>query len=124
MTPQNAASHLGLFCLLREFSSKFYSEYNLKITPDTPNHESRLNLMIIMGKSIRQIWFNTAMCICCNLVWQGVFVNMILTGVTSEVTQMKVVGLSALSEITKGSDKLKKLLKVNKSAKTKFLTMI
>ena len=54
MTPQNAASHLGLFCLLREFSSKI--KQNLKITTDAPKNESGLTQMIVMGKSISQIW--------------------------------------------------------------------
>ena len=57
VTPQNAASHLGLFCLLREFSSKKLNKIlkslltPLKMKVDSPQ-------MIMMGKSIRQIWVN------------------------------------------------------------------
>ena len=49
----DAASHLGLFCLLREISSK-----KIKITPNTPKNESGLTQLIMMGKSIRQIRVN------------------------------------------------------------------
>ena len=53
MTPQNAASHLGLFCLHREISSR--NEIK-KITPNTPKNESGLAQLKMMGESIRQIW--------------------------------------------------------------------
>ena len=55
VTPQIAASHLGLFCLLGGISSKNEIKKN-KITPDTPQNESRLAQLIKLGKSIRQIW--------------------------------------------------------------------
>ena len=51
MTAQNAASHLGLFCLLLGISSK-----NDKITPDSLSNESGLAQLIRMGKSIRHKW--------------------------------------------------------------------
>ena len=54
MTPQNATSHLGLFYLHREISSK--NGIKIKITPNTPKIESGLSQMIMMGKSILQIW--------------------------------------------------------------------
>ena len=57
MKPQNAASHLGLFCLLRENLSKKVNKKS-KITPDVPKTESGLTQMITMRKSIRQIWVN------------------------------------------------------------------
>ena len=53
VTPQNAASHLGLFCqtfCLENFHRKI--ELNLKISPDAPKNESGLTQMITMGKSI------------------------------------------------------------------------
>ena len=56
MTPQNAASHLGLFYLYEEISSK--NEIKIKITPNTPKNESGLTQLIMMGESIRQIWVN------------------------------------------------------------------
>ena len=57
MTPQNAASHLGLLCLHREISSK--NEFKeIKTTPNTPTNESGLNQLITMEESIRQIWVN------------------------------------------------------------------
>ena len=56
MTPQNAASHLGLFCLLIGNSSK--NELKWKITPDAPKNESGLIQMIRIGKSIRHKWVN------------------------------------------------------------------
>ena len=54
MTPQNAASHLGLFCLLTCFSSK--NEIKIKFTPYAPKNENGLIQMIKMGKSIRHKW--------------------------------------------------------------------
>ena len=54
VTPQNAASHLGLFCLLNENSSK--NGIKIRISPNTPKTESGLFQIIMMGKSIRQIW--------------------------------------------------------------------
>ena len=39
--------------------SVFIEKLNLKITPDTPKNDSRLTVMIMMGKSIRQIWVKT-----------------------------------------------------------------
>ena len=57
MTPQNAASHLGLFRLHREISSKNEIK-RIKITPNTPKNESGLIQLIMMGESIRQIWVN------------------------------------------------------------------
>ena len=54
MTPQNAASHLGIFCLYGEISSK--NEIKIKITPNTPKNESGLIQLMMMGESIRQIW--------------------------------------------------------------------
>ena len=56
VTPQNAASHLGLVCLHREISSK--NETKNKITPNTPKNESDLTQLITMGESIRQIRVN------------------------------------------------------------------
>ena len=56
LTPQNAASHLGLFCLHREISSK--NDIKIKITPNTPENEIGLIQLITMGKSIRQMWVN------------------------------------------------------------------
>ena len=56
MTPQNAASHLGLFCLHREILSK--NEIKIKIIPNTPKNVSGLMQLIMMGESIRQIWIN------------------------------------------------------------------
>ena len=50
MTPQNAASHLGLFCLHKENSSK------IKIIPDFPQNESGIFQTIAMGKSVHYIW--------------------------------------------------------------------
>ena len=55
MTPQDAASHLGLFCLHREISSK-NEITKIKITHNTPKIESGLIRLIMMGESIRQIW--------------------------------------------------------------------
>ena len=49
MTPQNAAFHLGLFCLLTGISSK--NEIKMKITPNAPKNESGLAHLITMGKS-------------------------------------------------------------------------
>ena len=54
MTPQNAASHLGLFCLHREILSK--NEINYKNHTYTPKIESGLTQLIMMGEYIRQIW--------------------------------------------------------------------
>ena len=54
MTPQNAASHLGLYCLLKVISSK--NEVKIKITPNTPKNKSGLIQLIMMGESILQIW--------------------------------------------------------------------
>ena len=70
VTPQNAASHLGLFCLHREISSK--NEIKLKITPNTPKRESGIIQLIMMGESIRHILVTvsgmfgmSSICICC-----------------------------------------------------------
>ena len=52
MTLQNAASHLGLFCLHRGISSKNRIEHS------TPKNESGLIQLIMVGKSICQIWVN------------------------------------------------------------------
>ena len=52
----DVASHLGLFCLHREISSK--NEINNKMTPNTPKNESELTQMTTMGESIRQVWVN------------------------------------------------------------------
>ena len=52
--PQNAVSHLGLFCLLNKNSSK--NGIKLKISPNTPKNESGLIQLIMMGETIRQIW--------------------------------------------------------------------
>ena len=54
VTPQNAASHLGLFYLLTGNSSK--NEIIMKKTPDAPKNENGLIQMIRMGKSIRLKW--------------------------------------------------------------------
>ena len=54
VTPQNAASHLGLFFLHREISSKM--RLKIKTTSNIPKNESRLTHMIMMGESNRQIW--------------------------------------------------------------------
>ena len=54
-TPQNAASHLGLFCLLTKISSKNKNENN---TPDVPENESGHIKMIRMENSIRHKWVN------------------------------------------------------------------
>ena len=60
-TPQDAASHLGLFCLLTRFSLK--TEIKMKkITPEAPKYESGLIQMIRMGKSIHHKWVNTSAC--------------------------------------------------------------
>ena len=59
VTLQNAASHLGLFCLLTQISSKNEIEMKKKThTPDSPKNESGLIQMIRMGKSIRHKWVN------------------------------------------------------------------
>ena len=50
---QNAASHLGLFCLLGGISSK--NDMRIK-NHYYPKNESGLTQLIMMGKSIRQIW--------------------------------------------------------------------
>ena len=42
VTPQNAASHLGLFCLLRGIQSK----NEMEIAPDAPKNGSGLAQMI------------------------------------------------------------------------------
>ena len=60
--PQNMASHLGLFCLHREISSK--NEIKVKTTPNTPKNESGLTQLIMMGESIRQIWVKSEISIC------------------------------------------------------------
>ena len=44
----------GYSVCLENFHRK--TELNLKITPDAPKNESGLTQMIMMGKSIRQIW--------------------------------------------------------------------
>ena len=54
VTPQNAASHLGLLCLRREISSKNEIK-NKKNTRLTPESESGLIQLIIMGESIRHM---------------------------------------------------------------------
>ena len=46
----------GYSVYLENFHRKI--EQNLKITPDAPKNESGLTQMIMMGKSIRQIWVN------------------------------------------------------------------
>ena len=51
---QNAASHLGLICLLTGFSPK--NEIKMKFTPDTHKNKNGLIQMIGMGKSIRHKW--------------------------------------------------------------------
>ena len=64
MTPQNAASHLGLFCLHGEISSKNEIKKKKKkkkkkknrIDPGAPNTRIGIAQMIRMGKSIRQNW--------------------------------------------------------------------
>ena len=56
VTPQNAASHLGLFCLLTGISSENKIKMKKKNTPDVPKSESGLIQMIRMGKSIRHKW--------------------------------------------------------------------
>ena len=52
VTPQNATSHLGLFCCLEEFLQKWNKilKSNLKL-----HIKSRFNQMITMGKSIRHL---------------------------------------------------------------------
>ena len=57
---QNAASHLWLFCLLNENSSKDEINNNKNIR-NTPNNKSGLLQMIMMEKSIRQIWVNVGL---------------------------------------------------------------
>ena len=57
MTPQNAASHLGLFCLLRGYSSKNEIKKN-RFAPGAHKTRSGIAQMIGMGKSIRQNWVN------------------------------------------------------------------
>ena len=52
MTSQNAASHLGLFCLLGGISSKREIKKN---TPNTPKNESGLNQLIMMGLKLSYI---------------------------------------------------------------------
>ena len=57
VTPQTAASHLGLFCLLKalqKFSSK--NEIKMRNSPDAPINESGLIKNMRMGKSIRHKW--------------------------------------------------------------------
>ena len=57
---QNAASHLGLFCLLGGFLSKneIQIKKKKKNTPNTAKNEGGLIQLIMIGKSIRQIWVN------------------------------------------------------------------
>ena len=55
-TGGNQASHLGLFCLYREISSK--NEIKIQITLNTPRNENGLIQLIMMGKSTPQIWVN------------------------------------------------------------------
>ena len=60
-TPQNAASHLGLHCLLTGISIK----NEIKKTPGSPKIESGLVQMIMMGKFIRQMWVNIRLTVNC-----------------------------------------------------------
>ena len=55
MTQQNAVSHLGLFCLPREISSKNGIKKN-KIPPDAPKNENVLTQNDNDGKSNGQKW--------------------------------------------------------------------
>ena len=51
----------AIFCLLNGISSK----NEIKIKKKTPKNESGLTQMIMMGKSIRQIWLNIYFSIFC-----------------------------------------------------------
>ena len=51
LTPHSAASHLGLYCLLKGISSK-----NEKIMPDSPNIENGLIQITTMGNPICLKW--------------------------------------------------------------------
>ena len=64
MTPQNAASHLELFCSHREISSK--NEIKIKDTPGVLKNESGLTQLIMTEESIRQIWVK---CLIVNLLF-------------------------------------------------------
>ena len=58
VTPQNAASSLGLFCLLNTGISSKNKIKIKKIISDAPINENGLSQMIRMGKSIHNISVN------------------------------------------------------------------
>ena len=55
--PQNAASHLGLFFLHSEISSKNEIK-KINITSNIPKNESGLTQLLTIGEAIHQIWVN------------------------------------------------------------------